>query len=65
MSNDPFSPLGFGQYGESNHIPIDRPKYSHLGKKIKFQDLPEDCKTLVLQDYKYLWDFTDENGKEI
>ena len=34
---------------------IDRPTYGHLGKKIKFSDLPEDCQTLVLQDYKEIW----------
>jgi len=65
MNSEPFHPLGFGQHGESNYTPIDRPRYSHLGKKIKFEDLPEDCQKLVKQDYLYLWDFTDENGKEL
>lgn len=55
MSSNPFSPMGFGQHGESEFQPIDKPTYSHLGKKIKFVDLPEDCKKLVLEDYKYLW----------
>ena len=52
MSEDPFHPLGFGQHGEIE------PKHigGHLGKRIKFEQLPEDCKKLVLQDYKELWD---------
>jgi hypothetical protein len=54
MSADPTSPQGFGQHGESVR-PIDRPKYSHLGKKIKFSDLPADCQAVVLSDYKALW----------
>lgn len=44
---------------------INRLTYSHLGKKIKFADLPEDCQKLVMKDYLYLWDFTDEDGNEI
>lgn len=54
MSGNPFHPQGFGQHGEQKN-PIDVPSYSHLGKKIKFQDLPEDCQKLVLRDYKDLW----------
>jgi hypothetical protein len=54
MSAHPFHPQGFGQHGESNQ-PIDRPTYSHLGKKITFDQLPEDCKLCVLQDYKANW----------
>lgn len=55
MSEHPFHPQGFGQHGE-NREQIDRPTYGHLGKKIKFQDLPEDCRKLVLRDYRDLWD---------
>jgi hypothetical protein len=25
----------------------------------KFDDLPEECKTFVLQEYVYMWDITD------
>jgi hypothetical protein len=58
MSSNPFHPQGFGQHGESiDHI--DRPTYGHLGKKIKFINLPEDCQKLVLSDYSDLWDLTD------
>lgn len=54
MSASPFHPQGFAQHGEHD-IVIDRPRYSHLGKKIKFADLPEDCQTLVIRDYKEIW----------
>lgn len=27
----------------------------HLGKRIRFSDLPKDCQTAVLNDYKYYW----------
>jgi len=55
MSEHPFHPQGFGQHGQfPAWEPIDRPSYKHLGKKITFQDLPPDCKRLVLYDYKEL-----------
>lgn len=55
MSAYPFHPQGYGQHGESDSM-IDRPTYGHLGKKIKFDDLPADCQRLVMQDYVSLWD---------
>ena len=55
MSGKPFHPQGLGNHGQSQHQPVDRPSYGHLGKKIKFEDLPEDCKTLVTRDYKENW----------
>lgn len=64
MSGAPFHPQGIGQHG-SSRTQVDYPTYGHLGKKIKFEDLPEDCQKLVIQDYLYLWDFTDEHGKEL
>ena len=54
MSAHPFHPQGFGQHGESP-MPIDRPTSRHLGKRIPFAALPEDCRKLVLDDYRYLW----------
>jgi len=54
MNCSPFHPQGFGQHGESDHV-IDKPRYSHLGKRIKFVDLPEDCQKLVMQDYLEIW----------
>ena len=54
MSTYPFSPQGFGQHGWDQNV-IDYPSYKHLGKKIRFEDLPEDCKRLVIDDYKEIW----------
>jgi hypothetical protein len=64
MSSNPFHPQGVGQHGESDRQ-IDTPSYKHLGKKISFDDLPEDCKALTIQTYLYLWNFTDEDSKPI
>ncbi len=60
MNSSPFHPQGFGQHGDSP-TPIDYPTYSHLGKKIKFTDLPEDCQKLVVQDYKEIWNIVQLN----
>lgn len=65
MSGAPFHPQGIGMHGQTQHQPCDRPTYGHLGKKIKFEDLPKDCQRLVMQDYLYLWDFTDEDGNPL
>jgi hypothetical protein len=54
MSAAPFHPQGFGQHGFSREQ-IDWPTYGHLGKKIKFADLPEDCRNLVMHEYTDLW----------
>jgi hypothetical protein len=54
MSDNPFYPQGVCQHGEHNAI-IDRPKWLHLGKKISFEELPADCRKVVIQDYKELW----------
>lgn len=43
MSSNPFHPQGFGQHSEGK-------PGKHNGKKIKFEDLPEDCQKLVLQE---------------
>ena len=43
MSSDPFSPNGFGQMSEGE-------PGAHIGKRIKFSDLPELCQKLVIQD---------------
>lgn len=55
MSATPTHPQGFGQHGWSQNA-IDRPAYKHLGKKIMFNDLPDECKKVVIDDYKYLWE---------
>lgn len=43
MSADPFSPLGFCQHS------IAMPG-RHLGKRIRWEELPEDCRKAVVQD---------------
>ena len=43
MSEHPFSPQGFG-------CSCTAMPGRHLGKRIKFEDLPKDCQRLVLQD---------------
>lgn len=55
MNKYPFHPQGIGMH-LTYPYQIDYPTYGHLGKKIKFTDLPEDCRKAVLQDYVYLWD---------
>lgn len=44
-SDNPFHPLGFGQHTSS----MDG---LHLGKKVDFDQLPEDVKQFVLQDFE-------------
>ena len=43
MDSSPFHPHGFGQHGAAM---LGR----HLGKRIRFADLPEDCRQCVRQD---------------
>lgn len=43
MSSKPFHPRGFGQF-------VGATPGRHLGKKIKFEELPPDCQKLVMQD---------------
>jgi hypothetical protein len=45
MSANPFHPQGFGQHCSA--VPG-----RHLGKRIQFNELPEDCKRLIEQDLK-------------
>lgn len=54
MSGAPFHPQGVCMHGE-HFGAIDRPTYGHLGKKITFHDLNEDCQKAVMQDYTYYW----------
>jgi len=57
MSENPFSPLGFGQHGEINadNVPDITKKDTHLGRRIPFSDMPKDCQNLVRQDLKNLF----------
>lgn len=58
MSCAPFHPQGIGMHGESD-VQIDRPAYSHLGKKIQFGQMTADAQVAAMQTYLYLWDFID------
>ncbi len=59
MSGDPFHPLGIGSHG-SSHTQIDKPSYSHLGKKVKFETLPEKVQQCIKQTYVDIWDLPTE-----
>jgi hypothetical protein len=57
MSAHPSHPQGFGQHGEwsKGESSIDWPTYGHLGKKIAFEQLPEECQKCVRETYQALW----------
>jgi hypothetical protein len=48
MSEDPLA---------SGHYTVNqgRPPYGELGREISFPDLPEDCKSFVLETYRKMW----------
>jgi hypothetical protein len=60
-SNHPFHPQGFGQHGESPTA-IDYPRYSHLGRKVRFDALPADVQRFVAFTYVDLWDLKEEKS---
>lgn len=41
-------------------LPNGVPRYGHIGKKIKWADLPPDCQKLVLSTYTDLWDIVSQ-----
>jgi hypothetical protein len=50
MSGDPFA-------AEGSFLYRGRPPYERMmGREISFEDLPEDCRQLVLDVYRELWD---------
>jgi hypothetical protein len=65
MNNNPFHPCqGICQHGHGNNKQIDWfqnawppaiGRKCHLGTRIKFEDLPEDCREIVFSDYLHLW----------
>ena len=63
MSKKPYHPLGFYQHGFSDFA-IDHPSYSHLGKKIKFSDLPDDGQKAVTEEYNEFWDISKKEYDE-
>jgi len=48
MSDDP---LGSGHYTVNQ----GRPPYGQLGREIPFEDLPKDCRALLLDTYRRVW----------
>ena len=53
----PDTPQGVWSYNTSEHgLAIDRPTYGHLGKRIKFEALPERVYKYILVDYADVWD---------
>lgn len=54
MSANPTHPHGAFSRGEAKGY-IDRPKYAHLGKKIKFQDLPKNIQVIIHKEYNDLY----------
>ena len=76
MSSSPFSPQGVGLHGSIPSQPSDtirpgRPgwhwppavgrRHPFLGMRIRFEDLPDDCRTLVRQDYEEIWRLREED----
>lgn len=69
MSDAPYHPLGTGLwcsdewravdcYGKDGKRYVWPPaigRKCHLGTRIRFEDLPEDCRRLVLDDYLDVW----------
>ena len=39
-----------------------RPPYERMGCEVSFEDLPEDCRRLVLSLYRVLWGLQDAEG---
>lgn len=68
MSENPFHPQGIGQYGSSqNQIDVNAwgfapamGRKNHLGRRVAFSQLPDDCRKLVIRDYKELWSLNTE-----
>jgi hypothetical protein len=61
MSAHPTDPQGFGQHGEVKGMVEkgDAHCFAHWGELINFSDLPEDCRAVVLHDYRDLWGLDD------
>ena len=51
MSEDPYHPLGFGQWGEHRHG-----SFTPGGSRVSFSELPKNCQDLALRDYKAIWE---------
>lgn len=64
MSANPTHPQGLCQHGCTKGSPCDvvngwppaMGRKNHLGKRIPFTELPQDCQDIVMKDYKEYWD---------
>jgi hypothetical protein len=54
MSGAPYHPQGICLHSEYPNR-VDKPTYKHLGKRIRFNQLPSDCQRAALRDYIYLY----------
>ncbi len=65
MNGNPYHPAqGICQHGESEFSALDTPngkwppaigRKCYLGRRIEWEDLPEDCQKVVKHDYNELW----------
>lgn len=55
MSEDPLRPGGSGLH--RGRLPYER-----MGREISFEDLPEDCRQLVLDIYQDLWGLEEQSA---
>lgn len=77
MSAEPYHPQGVGLWGSSEGQPCDTMgerkghwywppaigRKCHLGRRVRFQDLPKDCRRLVLTDYREIWKLNPEGER--
>lgn len=63
MNARPFHPQGFGQHGFSREQ-IDRPRSRQLGRRVKFEKLPADCRQCVIRTYRELWSLNEQQPEE-
>ena len=54
LSASPLSPGGTYKHGTSIGL-LDAGSYAHLGKPVKFEELTEPCKGLIIAFYRKLW----------
>ena len=53
MSQDPLTPGG-------SALRRGRAPYERMGREVSFEELPEDCRRLVLDVYRELWDLPED-----
>lgn len=72
MSGAPFHPQGIGLWCSDTRQPVDTYREKggwhwppaigrkcHLGLRVRFEDLPADCRKLVTDDYLDVWNLRD------